>query len=202
MARVTADKISKTQEDLLRAARAVLREHGFSGLSTRRVADAANTQMSQIRYHFGSKEGLILALFTKMNADLLERQANTFHNEDLLLSEKWDMACDYLEEDLGSGYVNVVQELIAAGWSNPAIRVEVRNALKGWTDLLTEAAKVAAKRNGGLGVFEPKEIAALVAAAFLGAEEKILLGISEEDVPLRSALRKIGGLIRLIETEE
>ena len=27
-------------------------------------------------------------------------------------------ACDFLEDDLDSGYVRVLQEMIAAGWSN------------------------------------------------------------------------------------
>ena len=192
-------KVKNTKKELIRAARSVLTEHGYAGLSTRRVAEAAKTQMSQIRYHFGSKEGLILAVFHDMNHDLLDRQAKTFHDARLPLSEKWQMACDFLEDDLESGYVQVFQELIAAGWSNPAVRREMKAGLNGWTDLLAEAAEQAQEVHGPLGDFEPREIAALVSAAFLGAEEKILLGITESELPLRSALRKIGDLIRALE---
>jgi AcrR family transcriptional regulator len=177
----------------------VLTEHGYAGLSTRRVAEAAKTQMSQIRYHFGSKEGLILSVFQDMNHDLLDRQARMFHDSRLPLSEKWQMACDFLEDDLESEYVRVFQELIAAGWSNPAVRKEMKSGLKGWSELLAEAAEQAEAVHGRLGDFEPREIAALVSAVFLGAEEKILLGITEDEVPLRAALRKIGDLIRALE---
>jgi AcrR family transcriptional regulator len=106
--------------DLLEAAKRVLLKHGYAGLSTRAVAAEAGTQMSQIRYHFGSKEGMVLALFEYMNAALIERQAATFHRTDLSISLKWARACDYLEEDLASGYVRVLQELSAVGWSSPA----------------------------------------------------------------------------------
>jgi hypothetical protein len=35
-----------------------------------------------------------------------------------------------------------------------------------------------------------------MATPFLGAEELILLGVSESTLPLRSALRKVGKLLR------
>jgi hypothetical protein len=37
------------------------------------------------------------------------------------VSEQWDRACDYLDEDIASGYVRILQELIAASWADPAI---------------------------------------------------------------------------------
>ena len=60
--------------ELLEAAKRVLLEQGYAGLSTRAVAAEAGTQMSQIRYHFGSKEGMVLALFEHMNEALIARQ--------------------------------------------------------------------------------------------------------------------------------
>ena len=31
---------------------------------------------------------------------------------------RWDRACDFLDADLESGYVRILQEMIAAGWSD------------------------------------------------------------------------------------
>ena len=31
--------------------------------------------------------------------------------------QRYDQACDFLEDDLDSGYVRLLQELITAGWS-------------------------------------------------------------------------------------
>ena len=128
MARVTAERVKESKRQLLDAAQKVLLEEGYAGLSTRRVAEAANTQMSQIQYHFGSKEGMILALFEHLNAQLIDRQTQTFDNPDLKVSEKWDLACDYLDDDIASGYVRVLMELTAAGWSKPVIAEAVRAA--------------------------------------------------------------------------
>jgi hypothetical protein len=52
---------------------------------------------------------------------------------------------------------------------------------------------------GGLGPFTPAEVAVLVATPFLGVESLILLGFEESDLPLRSALRKVGDVLRAME---
>lgn len=199
MARVTKAGVQQTKRELLEAACAVLTRDGYSGLSTRRVAEAADTQMSQIRYHFGSKEGMILALFEYMNAALIERQNLLFENTELSVSQKWFLACDYLEEDLSSGYVRVLQELIAAGWSNPNIGAAVRDALGQWHRLLTRLASEAEHEHGSIGPFTPEALGALIAAAFIGAESLILLGYEEQIHPVGEAVRQVGSLIETLE---
>jgi AcrR family transcriptional regulator len=49
---------------------------GFEGASTRDIAQAADTAMSSITYHFGSKEGLYLACADYIAEMIRERQAN------------------------------------------------------------------------------------------------------------------------------
>ncbi|MBF9030523.1 TetR family transcriptional regulator [Rhodobacterales bacterium HKCCE3408] len=204
MARVTAERVVQTKRELLEAAREVLMREGFANLSTRRVAEAAGTQMSQIQYHFGSKEGLILALFEDMNARLVDRQRETFENPDLTVSQKWFLACDYLEEDLASGYVQVLQELVAAGWSNETIGATVRAGLDHWHRLIAGLAAEFEAKHVSFGAFRPTEVAALISSAFIGAEAFILLGYEDSAHPVRSALRRIGDVIAAIEarTEE
>ncbi len=108
MARVTAVKVEATRTSILDAARSVLRERGYASLSTREVAAVAGVPLSQIHYHFGSKQGMVLALFEYMNAQLLDRQNAMFADPSLTLSEQWDLACDYLDDDLATGYVRVM----------------------------------------------------------------------------------------------
>ena len=189
-ARDTAEKPG-TRRDLLSAAQACLCEQGYAGFSTRRVAEQAGVPLSQIHYHFGSKQGLVLAVLADQNARLLERQAMTFA-ESLPLSTRWERACDYLDEDLSSGYVRVLQEMIAAGWSDPRIAGAVRENLQGWYDLLRGLAEEAGRTFGGLGPFTPAEVASLVGNAFIGSEALILLGFESPRVPIRAALRRVG----------
>jgi AcrR family transcriptional regulator len=185
---------------LLEAAQRCLQRHGVAGLSTRKVAEEAGMPLSQIHYHLGSKRGLLLALLEFQNEKLLARQASMY-GRPLPLAERWIQACDYLDEDLASGYVRVLQEMIAAGWSDPEIATEARRIVRGWYELLTQVAAEAADRLGGLGPFQPAEAAALVGNAFLGTEAMILLGFAESELPGRSALRKVGELLRTLEAD-
>ena len=186
-----------TASRIVAAAKARLLMDGFAKLSTRAVADEAGVPLSQIHYHFGSKQELVLALLRSENERLLDRQRAMFAS-DLPLWKRWEMACDFLEDDLESGYVRVLHEMAAAGWSDEAIASEVRDDLGKWFDLLANVASGAAGEVG-LGPFTPDEVAALAGLPFLGAETLILLGFTERQVPVRSALRKVGELLRALE---
>lgn len=190
----------KTRSSIIGAAKDALLDAGYAGLSTRKIAEAAGVPLSQIHYHFGSKQGLVLEVLEVENRKLLERQ-QTMYASDMPLWKQWEQACDYLEDDLESGYVRVLQELMAAGWSNQEIAVAVKDMLGKWFSVLGEVARKAGDRIGGLGPFTPPEAAFVAGGPFLGAEAMILLGFTEDEVPLRSALRKFGEVLRNLEGE-
>ncbi|NLD76299.1 MAG: hypothetical protein GX643_06500 [Acidimicrobiales bacterium] len=96
--------------------------------------------------------------------------------------------------------MRVLQEMIAEGWSNQAVGATVRELLSGWFALLTEVAAEAEARYGSLGPFTAEEIGTLIGNCFIGAEALILLGFERNDLPVRAALRRIGVLIRDLET--
>jgi AcrR family transcriptional regulator len=201
MAREATRKV-ETSTTLLEAAKKMLRQNGYAALSTRDVANAAGVPLSQIHYHFGSKQGLVLALFEYLNAQLLDRQNAMFGDTSLKLSQQWDRACDYLDDDIASGYVRVLQELIAASWADPAVAQVVRTALMGWNDLIVGVARRAQREFGGVGPFTPEEVGAFAANAFIGAESLFLLGMEKKGSPVRQALRRIGDLVRSAEAAQ
>lgn len=188
----------ETREQILDAARRCLLESGYAGLSTRRIAEAAGVRLGHIHYHFGSKQNLVLGVLAAENERLLERQDQMFA-DDVPLWKQWEQACDFLDDDLRSGYVRVLHEMTAAGWSDPEMASAVRELLRGWFDLLAEVAERAEQRLGPLGPFTVAEVAALVGDAFLGAEAMLLLGVRERTMPHRSALRRVGQWIRELE---
>ena len=198
MARAAARK-PETSTNLLEAAKTVLRQNGYAGLSTRDVAEVAGVPLSQIHYHFGSKQGMVLALFEHLNAQALDRQDALFGDPTLKLSTQWDRACDYLDDDIASGYVRVLQELIAASWSDPTVAKVVRTGLMGWFELIAGVARRAESELGGLGPFSAAEIAALISGAFIGGESLYLLGVEKKGAPVRQSLRRVGDAIRIAE---
>jgi AcrR family transcriptional regulator len=189
------DVVTDTRLRIIEAARTRLLADGYAGLSTRKVAEEAGVPLSQLHYHFGSKGGLIMALFEMENQERLTRQIHMYA-EDRPLWQRYEQACDFLEDDLESGYVRVLQELVAAGWSNAEIGAAVIELLGGWIALLTEVAREAERRHGPLGPFTAEELATLIASAFFGSEALLLLGFDRDALPIRSALRRIGVLIR------
>jgi AcrR family transcriptional regulator len=191
--RATAD----TRTAILAAARERLLAEGYANLSTRAVADAAEVPLSQIHYHYGSKLQLILAVLAAENERLLDRQRTMFDTPEPLWV-RWELACDFLETDVASGYVRILQEMIAAGWSDAEVAASVREMVGGWYRLLAEVARREQEQGADLFGFTPEEVAALMATPFLGAEELILLGVTEETLPVRSALRKVGVILRRI----
>lgn len=193
-----ARSTSATREAILEAARQRLLADGFAQLSTRSVASAAGVPLSQLHYHFGSKRQLIIDVLEAEDARRLARQTSMYA-EDRPIWQRYEQACDFLEDDLESGYVSVLQEMIAAGWSDPAIGTRVRELLQGWLDLVTRVAREAESRFGPLGPFPAEEVAALVGQAFMGGEAMLLLGFDRGHWPVRSALRRIGVLIRQFE---
>jgi len=185
---------SDTKQKILDAARECLLTEGYAAISTRKVADGAGVPLSQIHYHLGTKEELILNVLRAENDRLLERQADMF-SQDLPLADRWLIACDYLDADIESGYVRILGEMIAAGWSSNMVGDEVRQMLNGWTSVLTDVARRAEADGAHLGGLAVEEVAALVSAVFLGAESLMLSGHDGETVPIRAALRSLGRLL-------
>jgi AcrR family transcriptional regulator len=199
MARAAVKKV-ETSTSLLEAAKTVLRRNGYAGLSTRDVATEAGVPLSQIHYHFGSKQNMVLALFEYLNTQLLDRQNAMFGDTSLTLSEQWDKACDYLDDDIASGYVRVLQELIAASWHDAEVAKVIRAGLLQWFELIVAVARrTEAMRPGALGPFSPEEVGAFAANAFVGAESLYLLGAEKKGAPVRRTLRRVGDLIRMAE---
>ncbi len=189
---------TNTRTRLLEATRTCLLDQGFARLSTRRVAEEASVPLSQIHYHFGGKQGLVLALLAHENERLVDRQRRMY-GEDEPLWKRYEQACEFLDDDLASGYVRVLQEMIAAGWSDGDVAHEILRLLGSWFELLGEVAREAEARFGSLGPFSPSELGMLIGLSFLGGEQLILLGDELWGGQVRSALRRVTELIRRLE---
>jgi AcrR family transcriptional regulator len=190
---------AETRERLIEAARECLLADGHGNLSTRRVADRAGVPLSQIHYHFGGRQGLVLALLAHQNAQLLERQQKMY-GADAPLWQRYEQACDFLKDDFDSGYVRMLQEMIAAGWTDRAIGDEVTRLLRAWFDLLETVITEAATEIRDLGPFDARKLATLVGLSFMGGESMMLLGDAWAD-DVFAALHAVGDLLKLARLE-
>jgi AcrR family transcriptional regulator len=187
-----------TRTQILDAVRDVLVERGYTGTTTRAVAERAGLRVSLVHYHFGGKQQLLAAVLDRENDRLLARQEALFTGAEPL-AEKWRTACAYLREDIGSGYVRILWELWAVGLVDEELAAHWRKAIEGWRELLARAAvEWAAELELELPL-PPRALATLVVAAFLGAEAEMLAGVDEKEAPHLEALERCAELIEWVE---
>jgi AcrR family transcriptional regulator len=190
-----------TRTNILDGALTVLHRDGLADLSIRRVASAGGVPLSQVHYHFGSKQGLLLAVLARENERLISRQTGMYATE-APLWKHWEQACDFYDDDLESGYVRVLQEMMAAGWSDPEVAAAVRDLLREWHGLLLVVAERAEAELGWNLPLTPTDLATIVTSLWMGAEALQLLGFESHGLELRPVLRSIGRILRAQEERE
>ena len=188
----------ETRLRILDAAREMLLARGAGGTSTRSVAEEAGVPLSLVHYHFGGMQALLVAVLERENEGLLERQRALYATPGPL-AEKWRTACEFLDEDIRSGYVRVLWELWAAGLADETLAAHWRSAMGGWRELLTSVfADWGATLEEELPL-PPRAIATLVTNLFQGVEIELLAGVTPEEAPHREVLDALGALIERAE---
>ncbi len=183
-----------TRDLLLAAAGDLLGQEGYAATSTRAVADRAGMRLSLVHYHFGSKRGLLLAVLEDLTERLLDRQRAMFSDE-RSFAEQWRTACDYLREDIHSGYVRILWELWAAGLADPELAECWRATQRSWRELIEARLERLQAEDGVELPMRPRALAALIGSLFEGAEVEILAGVSEDETPHLEALEACAELI-------
>jgi AcrR family transcriptional regulator len=109
-----------TALQLLLAAERLFAEHGLAGVSLRQISlEAGSSNNSAIRYHFGSKEDLLRAIFDYRLGDLTQRRAllraRANPNDLRARLEAHILPLIELAESPDSSYVSFIEQLQRAG---------------------------------------------------------------------------------------
>jgi AcrR family transcriptional regulator len=130
---------AETEDAFLDAAERLLIGVGYSGITTRRLAEEAGANHGLVHYYFGSMENLFVRVLERFTERLITRQREMYGRTDLSGVEKWRTAMGYLESDLAAGYPKIWLELQALGWNRPDIAERVAQVNGEWRAVLTEA---------------------------------------------------------------
>ena len=195
---VALERHPSTKDQILSAARHVLRRDGVAALAIRAVAAEAGVNLALVHYHFHSRDGLLLAVLEDLNAELLARQRSLYDRPAASLADKWCQAVAYYRHDLDSGYVRILLELAAHGYANPHMAERVRATMRAWQDLLHEVVTEALQRFG-IDVIGPDELTSILVSFWYGMEMRHLLGVPEAEGHLWRTLQTIGTLIEQLE---
>ena len=63
-----------TKEQLLNVAEQLIAERGYAGTTVRSIANQANANLAAVNYHFGSKEELFRAIFSRIAKPIVAEQ--------------------------------------------------------------------------------------------------------------------------------
>jgi AcrR family transcriptional regulator len=165
---------SAAEDALLDAAERLLVGVGYSGITTRRLAEEAGLNHGLVHYYFGSIENLLVRTLERFTERLIERQ-RAMYAADMPFLEKWRTAMRYLvEEDVR--YEKVWLELQALGWNRPEIRERLAAVDGEWRAVLLDAFATPRKV---LGLDIPLDaLVALVVTFNLGVIVERLSGIT------------------------
>jgi AcrR family transcriptional regulator len=130
---------AETEDAFLDAAERLLIDIGYSGISTRRLAEEAGANHGLVHYYFGSMETLFVRVLERFTKRLIARQREMYARTDISGVEKWKTAMGYLESDLAAGYPKIWLELQALGWNQPDIAERVAQVNHEWRAVLTDA---------------------------------------------------------------
>ena len=71
---LTAQRQNSTREAILEAAEDLFSKNGFRAVSMREIAQASGANLGSITYHFGSKDGLLRAIYERHSGPMNRRR--------------------------------------------------------------------------------------------------------------------------------
>ncbi|MEO7804132.1 MAG: TetR family transcriptional regulator [Actinomycetota bacterium] len=158
-----------TKQKIVEAALQTLKDEGFAGTSARAIARRGDFNQALIFYHFGTLNDLLLAALDATSAARMQRY-ETELMEAGTLEDKLKVATDLYREDLASGHITVVSEMIAGSLSRPDLGPEIVARLEPWVEFAERMIAGALAGSFLESLIDPKALAGAVVAMYLGVD--------------------------------
>lgn len=165
----TSARSAETRGALVAGAISALVEVGFAGASAREIAARAGCNQALVFYHFGSVNDLLLAALDDVSTRRLAAYQGLLDRAGTV-TELIDSAREIFGQDLDSGDVAVLVEMINAAQATPGLGEQVATRLLPWRDFAETAVRQALAGSPLALLVPPKEAAHAVVAGFLGLE--------------------------------
>jgi AcrR family transcriptional regulator len=169
----TGSRSTEIRQHIVEATTGCLRERGFAGATTAAIAAAANVNQGVIFYHFSSLANLFAEVLEKCSSERLAAYRAAFDSLDagagfdaLLIR-----TVELFREDLASGHVAVLTELVAGSAVIDELRPRLRTHLRNWTELVREIVEQRVAGTPIESLLPPmSQLAVLLVSVYLGAE--------------------------------
>jgi AcrR family transcriptional regulator len=158
-----------TKGRIVDAAIETLKKDGFAGASARTIAERGGFNQALIFYHFGTIDGLLLAALDRTSEERMHAYREAIEGA-TSLADLATVAGSVFREDLRSGHVKVMAELIAGTSAHPALGPEISRRVEPWIELTREVGERVGRGTGLQDVLPSEDIAFGVVSLFLGIE--------------------------------
>jgi AcrR family transcriptional regulator len=166
----------------MEAALDTLREEGFAGTTARSIAARGSFNQALIFYHFGSVSNLLLEAFRRTSEAQVARYREAAATV-TSLSDLVEIARRLHAEDLESGAVTAVTQLMAAAASDPDLGRAILDRFEEWMRLVQDALSRSVEGHPLGGIVPPREAAYAISAMFLGIELMTRLAPERSEAP-------------------
>lgn len=186
---------AETRRRIVAAALDTLREEGFAGTSARAIATRAGVSQAAVFYHFGRVEDLLLAALDETAARRMERYEAAVDGASTLPG-LLEVAAEVYREDLASGHLAVLAEMVGGASSSPDLGAAIAQKIEPWVRF-TEQAVGRVLEGSPLAVAMPvADVAFAIVALYLGMEMLTHLdGDTARAESLFSSAQQLGGLL-------
>jgi AcrR family transcriptional regulator len=160
---------AETRVKIIEAARQVLRDQGITEASARNIARQGDFNQALIFYHFGSIEGLLIAVAEdegRLRATLYAEQFQRITK----LAELVRIARDVHSHEMDTGGPTVLSQLLAGALSSEPIAQGMVQAMQPWMDLVNSAMGQTVASTPFVSMLPSEDLAFAVASLFIGME--------------------------------
>ena len=185
----------KTRARIVDAALQALRDEGIAGISARRIARHGGFNQALIFYHFGSVEGLLVAVARTES----ERRSALYAPalaQVTSLSELVAVARRLHDEEFRAGTVAALTQMLAGAVGSEELSRGIADSLRPWTALVGDTIDRLLAGTPFGDVLPRDDLTSGVAALFLGIE---LLTSLDPDLAQGSLFTTMESVARLID---
>jgi AcrR family transcriptional regulator len=178
------------------AAFRVVREEGFAHASARAIADRAGVNSALVFYYFDSVNALLVEALTRSSQAQLAKYeaavADVVRPADLVIAVR-----DRLADDMASGHVKVLAELLGASSSDEQLRAAVFEQVEPWMELTGRTLERVLAASGLDRLVPIEQMSFVVVSLFLGME--LLVAVADDEEIVRRLFDSAHGLIGLLD---
>ncbi len=186
--------MTSTKSRIVDAALATLKEEGFAGTSARSIARRGQFNQALIFYHFGTVNDLLLAALDRTSAQRMASYEASMRDIGSI-DDAVRVGTELYREDLASGHITVLSELIAGSLDRPDLAPEIVKRMDPWIDLTEEAVTRVLGPMGLTAIVPSRTIAYAIVAMYLGID--LLSHLEQDDRRAEDLFESAQGLATL-----